>query len=124
MTTPPPGPPQPRPVSDVTRRTRLADERTYLAWIRTALAAFAVSLGAGKVVPALVHVPSWPYEILGVGYALIGLAIVTLGLLRHRTVEAALSRGEDVEIDPRIVAGLAVSIVPLGLVLLGVVIFS
>ncbi|MET0972771.1 MAG: DUF202 domain-containing protein, partial [Thermoleophilaceae bacterium] len=29
---------------DVTRRTRLANERTYLAWLRTGLTAFAVSL--------------------------------------------------------------------------------
>jgi putative membrane protein len=38
---------------DATRRTRLANERTYLAWWRTGLTAFAVSLGAGKLVPAL-----------------------------------------------------------------------
>ena len=31
-------------VVDATRRTRLAGERTYLAWWRSALAAFAVSL--------------------------------------------------------------------------------
>ena len=40
-------------VVDATRRTRLASERTYLAWWRTALAAFAVSLGVGKIVPEL-----------------------------------------------------------------------
>ena len=33
-------------------RTRLAGERTYLAWWRTAIAALAVGLGAGKVAPA------------------------------------------------------------------------
>jgi uncharacterized membrane protein YidH (DUF202 family) len=75
-------------------------------------------------VPALVHEQRWPYEVLGVGYALIGLAIVTLGLVRHRAVEAALSRGEDVEVDPRIVTALAVSIVPLGVLLVGIVLFS
>jgi uncharacterized membrane protein YidH (DUF202 family) len=40
-------------VVDATRRTRLAGERTYLAWWRSALAAFAVSLGVGKIVPEL-----------------------------------------------------------------------
>jgi uncharacterized membrane protein YidH (DUF202 family) len=40
-------------VVDATRRTRLAAERTYLAWWHSALAAFAVSLGVGKVVPEL-----------------------------------------------------------------------
>ena len=38
---------------DATRRTRLAAERTYLAWWRSALGAFAVALAAGKLVPAL-----------------------------------------------------------------------
>ena len=34
---------------DATRRTRLANERTYLAWWRTGLTAFAVSFGAGRI---------------------------------------------------------------------------
>src|ERR1043166_8707504 len=38
---------------DATRRTRLASERTYLAWWRTGLTAFAVAFGAGRVVPEL-----------------------------------------------------------------------
>jgi len=38
---------------DALRRTRLANERTYLAWWRTGLTAFAVGLGAGKLVPEL-----------------------------------------------------------------------
>ena len=36
---------------DATRRTRLANERTYLAWWRTGLTSLAVGLGAGKLVP-------------------------------------------------------------------------
>ena len=38
---------------DAMRRTRLAVERTYLAWWRTGLTTFAVSLAAGKLVPEL-----------------------------------------------------------------------
>lgn len=34
--------------ADALRRTRLANERTHLAWWRTGLAALAVSLGAGR----------------------------------------------------------------------------
>ena len=45
---------------DATRRTRLANERTYLAWWRTGLTSFAVSLGAGKLVPALTEESHWP----------------------------------------------------------------
>src|SRR5438132_36598 len=48
------------------RRTWLASERTYLAWLRTGFAAFAVSLGVGKVVPALTGGAQWPYAVLGV----------------------------------------------------------
>jgi len=38
---------------DATRRTRLANERTYLAWWRTGLTALAVSFAVGKLVPEL-----------------------------------------------------------------------
>ena len=38
-------------VEDATRRTRLANERTYLAWWRTGLTALAVGIGIGKLVP-------------------------------------------------------------------------
>ena len=38
---------------DATRRTRLANERTYLAWWRTGLTTLAVSVGTGKLVPAV-----------------------------------------------------------------------
>ena len=42
-------PERPEDVVDAPRRTRLASERTYLAWWRSALAAFAVSLGEDPV---------------------------------------------------------------------------
>jgi putative membrane protein len=47
-------------VEDATRRTRLAAERTYLAWWRSGVAALAVGLAAGKLVPELSGGPSWP----------------------------------------------------------------
>lgn len=50
---------------DATRRTRLANERTYLAWWRTGLTGFAVSLGAGKLVPALTDETRWPNVVVG-----------------------------------------------------------
>src|SRR5829696_4874123 len=79
---------------DATRRTRLANERTYLAWWRTGLTAFAVSLGAGKLVPALTDEARWPYVIIGVGFALLGVAFVLYGFARQRAVETAIARGE------------------------------
>ena len=80
-------------VVDATRRTRLASERTYLAWWRTALAAFAVSLGVGKIVPELTGGSSVGYEIVGVGYALLGVAFIAYGFRRQHQQERALLEG-------------------------------
>jgi len=109
---------------DATRRTRLANERTYLAWWRTGLSAFAVSLGAGKVVPALTKETRWPYTLIGVGFGLLGVVLVGYGLMRQRTVDAAISRGEFAPSDERIVLVLAVSAIILGVALTAIVIFS
>ena len=81
--------------TDATRRTRLANERTYLAWWRTGLASLAVGLGTGKVVPLLGHNEvQWPYTVAGAGFTALGVAFIVFGLLRQREVERALSRGE------------------------------
>lgn len=79
---------------DATRRTRLASERTYLAWWRTGLTALAVSFGAGRLVPELSGGPSWPFELIGVAFAIVGIAFIGYGYLRHKELEAALARGE------------------------------
>jgi putative membrane protein len=109
---------------DATRRTRLANERTYLAWWRTGLSAFAVSLGAGKIVPALTKEPRWPYTAIGIGFALLGVVLVAYGLVRQRAVEAAISRGEYAPPDEHIVLVLAASGIVLGLALTAIVVFS
>src|SRR5919197_1261427 len=91
---------------DATRRTRLANERTYLAWWRTGLTAFAVSLGVGKLVPALTDATRWPYVVVGVGFALLGVAFVAYGFRRQRLVDRAVARGKYVRPDERFLAGL------------------
>ena len=110
--------------SDGMSRTHLAEERTYLAWLRSGFAAFAVSLGAGKIVPALTGATRWPYIVLGVGFALVGVAFVLCGIARQRAVDRAIARGEYVQLNEEAAAGLAVAIVLLGLSLLVAVIFS
>jgi putative membrane protein len=107
---------------DATRRTRLANERTYLAWWRTGLTAFAVSLGAGKLVPALTDESRWPYVVVGVGFALLGVAFVAYGFRRQRLVERALARGDYVLPDDRFLAGLTAIGILLGLILLVIVV--
>ena len=96
-------------VEDATRRTRLATERTYLAWWRTGLAALAVGLAAGKLVPELSSGASWPYELLGVGYSLLGVAFIAYGHRRQHVVEAAVRRGEWAPFDASVAAALTIA---------------
>ena len=79
---------------DASRRTRLANERTYLAWWRTGLTTLAVSFAAGRLVPALSGGPNWPFELIGIAFAAVGVAFVTYGYVRYRDVEQALARGD------------------------------
>lgn len=79
---------------DATRRTRLANERTYLAWWRTGLTALAVSFGAGRLVPELTGGPRWPFEVIGIAFAAVGIAFMAYGYVRHKEVDAALARGD------------------------------
>ena len=67
--------------------------------VATGLTSFAVSLGAGKLVPALTDETRWPYVIVGIGFALLGVAFVAYGFVRQRQVERAVARGEYVRPD-------------------------
>jgi putative membrane protein len=83
---------------DAIRRTRLAAERTELAWWRTALTSIAVAIAVGRVVPELSGTPTkWPYLVVGVGWALYSVALFSYGSLRSRRVEAAVDRGEMIQ---------------------------
>ena len=86
---------------DALRRTRLANERTYLAWWRTGLTAFAVSIGAGKLVPELSSGAAWPFELIGTAFALVGIASVAYAYVRQKQVEEAVDRGGYAPLDPR-----------------------
>jgi putative membrane protein len=89
---------------DATRRTRLANERTYLAWWRTGLTAFAVSIGAGRLVPAVAGGPQALYSVVGVLFALIGILVIVYGRRRGREVDAAISEGRYQGADERMLA--------------------
>jgi uncharacterized membrane protein YidH (DUF202 family) len=79
---------------DAARRTRLANERTYLAWWRTGLTSIAVCIGLGRIVPGVTNVTKWPYELVGAGYGVLGVGFMILAHVRVRAVEAAVDRGE------------------------------
>jgi putative membrane protein len=106
---------------DATRRTRLANERTYLAWWRTGLTAFAVSIGSGKLVPALATGTNWPYTAIGIGFAIVGVFCTGYAFRRYREVEAAVSRGEFVPPDERFVGLLSGVGAALGILLVVVI---
>ena len=107
---------------DPLRRTRLANERTYLAWWRSGLTAVAVGLGAGRVAPSLTSGSEWPYEVIGVGYTILGVAFVAYAYRRHQEVEEALKEGSYAPFQSRVallfsVAGLLLGVATVLLIL-------
>ena len=107
---------------DATRRTRLANERTYLAWWRTGLTAFAVSIGSGKLVPALATGATWAYTAIGIGFAIAGIFCSGYAFWRYRAVEDAISRGEFAHPGDRLVAVLSGAGSALGILLVVVLV--
>lgn len=101
---------------DATRRTRLASERTELAWWRTGLTAMAVAFAVGRIVPELEGKDvRWPYLVGGIGFAVYGVAVMLYGSIRNRAVLQALSAGRFPE-QPRVAhAAIAFGGVALGL---------
>jgi putative membrane protein len=109
---------------DATRRTRLANERTYLAWWRTGLTAIAVSLAAGRVVPPLSHKTAWPYEIVGAGFAVLGVACILNAFQREREIDRALREGRFATMDPRSTLILTAFGTILGVLTLGLIVVN
>ncbi len=108
---------------DADRRTRLANERTFLAWLRSGLTAFAVSLAVGGIVPQLVNRTSWPFVASGVAFALYGVAMILVGAQRGRAVERAIAGGGYAPLPDRTLVGLAGGGAALGLATLALVVW-
>ncbi len=69
------------------RQTILANERTQLAWWRTGLTSIAVALAVGRVLPDLSGTGSrWAYTLVGMGFAIYGIAMIAYGTRRARTL--------------------------------------
>jgi inner membrane protein YidH len=107
---------------DASRRTRLANERTYLAWWRTGLATMAVSLGVGRLLPAVAKGTTWPYAALGVAFALLGVTLVAYGFIRLRDVERHIARGSYAPPHDRFMFFITAAGVILGILLIAVVV--
>jgi putative membrane protein len=99
--------------SDVSRRTRLAAERTWLAWWRSGIAVSTAAVAVGGVVPELVDGSRTPFVVLGAGYALLAAAVFLAAGSRRVRVTRALERGEYSEVGERTVW--ALTAVALGL---------
>ena len=92
-------------------RTRLAHERTYLAWWRTGLAAIATGFAVGRVLPEVVGGSSWPYVALGTALAAAGLATMVYAVAHYRELQAALREGR----DPRTGEGFVLALAAVGI---------
>ncbi len=84
---------------DAPRRTWLAAERTYLAWLRTGLGALGLALAVGRLIPALVDVSHVEFGLLGAGYGIFAVLVLALGAYRAHRTRAALAAGLPVPFD-------------------------
>jgi uncharacterized membrane protein YidH (DUF202 family) len=94
----------PPPAADVVQRTSMAAERTWLAWWRTALAATVGSLAVGRLAPEVLHVASWPYVVLGAGYAGLSVGLLLIGARRQHDLQRAIDRGFQAPLSFRLVS--------------------
>ena len=92
--------PEPRRISGDEARSHLAGERTLLAWWRSGLAALAVSLAVGRVIPALIdgskgwYVETDPVNPLNVyGETKAEAERIVLQNPRHSVIRVALNAG-------------------------------
>lgn len=81
------------------RRTWLAAERTYLAWLRTGLGALGLALAVGRLLPALVDADHAAFGLIGAGYGLLGVFVLALGAYRAQRTRGALAAGRPVPTD-------------------------
>jgi putative membrane protein len=117
--------PQPERRIDAFRRTHLANERTYLSWLRSGLTAIAVGLGVAKFLPDLADAGApWPYVILGIGFCVLGTLMMGAGVYRLRQVNRALERGEFGPLDERVATLIGAFTVVLAVATMGVILFD
>jgi putative membrane protein len=86
-------------------RFTLANERTFLAWNRTALALVAAGLGIAQLLPPFPGVPGGRH-VLGVPLIVAGAAIAVASYVEMTRNQAAMRRGEPLprSVLPRLLA--------------------
>jgi putative membrane protein len=95
-------------------RFTFANERTFLAWTRTALAFMVAGLGVVQLLPPFPGVP-WGRHILGVPLIVIGAVIAVVSYSQWTRSQLAIRRGDPLpgSVLPRI---LAISIVVMAII--------
>jgi putative membrane protein len=109
---------------DASRRTFLAEERTYLAWLRSGLAAIAVSLAVGRLLPELLDEDQGVYRMLGIGYGLLGIFLIGYGAVRQRALERQLLAGGFAPLPPWVLATLGTVGCTLGIATVATLLFG
>jgi uncharacterized protein (DUF302 family)/uncharacterized membrane protein YidH (DUF202 family) len=113
----------------------LAAERTVLAWIRTGIALMGLGFVLarfGLFLQEFNHLqPDFPVKScgtslwIGVALILMGVSVCLLSMFRHLRMLKQLETGESLYLrSPRLVIGVAVALVVLGLVMAGYLIFA
>ena len=103
-------------------RFTFANERTFLAWSRTALALVVAGLAIVQLLPPFPGVP-WGRHIIGTPLILLGSAVAVISYLEWQSNQRALRRGEPLT-RSRLPQMLAVSIAVIGLVAAALALFS
>jgi putative membrane protein len=93
----PPGPPVPpaedAPGVEPDARFTFANERTFLAWIRTALALVAAGLAIVQLLPPF-HGIRWGRHAIGIPLILLGAVIAVFSYIEWDANQRALRRGD------------------------------
>ena len=93
-----PDPRAPLDPRDFSRRTLLANERTFLAWWRTGLTALTAGIAAAQLVPELSDAEHrWPYTAVGMALCAIGTLCIVYGQWRRIAVDRAIRAGDFAE---------------------------
>jgi putative membrane protein len=82
-----------RPLRDPDYRFTLANERTFLAWLRTSLALVAAGVAVVQLVPGFG--PGRARQVVGVALAGLGIWVAAAAVGRWRRVQRAMECGED-----------------------------